>query len=270
MESPPPIETPGKDPVGPKPSNLVLVLILLISFNQAVIFFLIYKILNPGGSQGPASAASSVFQNQMSVSAVQNRAETPATHSIPSAPSENPPEAEERTITLTDSFEDDFAAGKNIPNLADPKLSSSFSAINEKRPGASGRLTLRDRDVTDPSGVGGGFRPKGPVSLDFSDGMGKFVTFHFKAPEGARIAKGSYVVFDVTAFGGDGGHLFKSVSSDGLSFLPVGDDSSDNGHYEFQLPPGGAEAYLRLQTGTTAGIFEGVWIGHVSAKLNLL
>lgn len=167
--------------------------------------------------------------------------------------------------TVFEGFEDDFVAGRDVPDTVDAALSSPFSDIDAKRPAASGFLTLRDRDVNTPGGEGGGFPPSGNVILDFTDGMGTFVTFAFEAED--RVAEGSFVGFDVAAYGGDGGSLFKSVSSDGVTFTPVGDAASDNGTYEFDLPAGGEKAYLRLQVGTAAGIWEGVHIDNISASV---
>ncbi len=170
-------------------------------------------------------------------------------------------------FVLKNDFQDDYNAGRNIPTLADPTLSSPFSSINEKRPTASGHLTLRDRDITVQGGIGGEIVPQNKVVMDFTDGRGTYVTFRFKTPHGSTIKSGSTAAFDVIAFGGDGGHLMKSVSSDGVQFTAVGDDSSNNGHYQFDLPTGRPEAFLRLQVGTAAGIFEGVQIGNIEASL---
>lgn len=170
------------------------------------------------------------------------------------------------TVTFFEGFDDDFIAGRNVPNLVDPTLSTSFSAINAKRPEASGFLTLRDREIDDPGGEGGGFPPRRDVVLDFSDGGGSFVTFRFSGG-GLTVRDGSSITFDVVAYGGDGGSLFKFISPDGINFTQVGDDSSANGSYSFDLAPGGRETFFRLQVGTQASIYDGVHVDHFLAKV---
>jgi hypothetical protein len=166
-----------------------------------------------------------------------------------------------------ESFEDDFIGGSDIPNTVDAGLSSAFSDINEKRPAATGKLTIRDRDILAPGGEGGGFPPNnGNAFLDFTDGGGTFVTFHFSTG-GPDIVAGSVVRFYVIAYGGDGGSLLKYTSPDGVNFSQVGNASSAIGEYTFNLPTVGSDAYFRLQVGTT-GIFEGVHIDNISATIN--
>jgi hypothetical protein len=108
---------------------------------------------------------------------------------------------------VMERFEDDFIAGNDVPNAVDPALSSVFSDI-EKRPDATGKLTIGDRDVLDAGGEGGGFLPNGGNAfLDFTDGEGTFLAFHFSTG-GPVIAAGSRVSFAVTGYGGDGGSLY--------------------------------------------------------------
>lgn len=163
---------------------------------------------------------------------------------------------------IVEGFDDDFLAGRAVPDTVDVALSSGFSRINEKRPAASGLLTLRDRDILDPGGLDGGFVPLANVALDFSDGLGSFVTWRINGDGGGLIVPGSFVDFSVVRFGGDGGQLFKFVSTDGVNFQQVGNDSDAMGVYQFALPAGGTSAYFRLQVGNRS-IFDGIWIDDV-------
>lgn len=163
---------------------------------------------------------------------------------------------------IVETFDDDFLAGRAVPNTVDSALSSGFSRINADRPAASGLMTLRDRDITDPGGLDGGFVPLANVALDFSDGLGSFLTWRINGDGGGLVAPGSFVDFAVVRFGGDGGQLFKFVSADGVSFQQVGDDSDAEGVYRFALPAGGSAAYFRLQAGDQ-DIFDGIWIDDV-------
>ncbi len=172
-------------------------------------------------------------------------------------------------IDFAEGFEDDFIAGRSVPDLVDAGLSSSFSPINEKRPDASGKITIRDRGIGAPGGVGGGFPPNNDNAfVDFSDGQGTFMTFRFSTG-GLEVGSGSTVTFDVVAFGGDGGSLFKYVSSDGITFTQVGDASDANGSYSFDLATGGTEAFFRLQVGTSAGVFDGLYVDDIRAAINV-
>jgi hypothetical protein len=170
-------------------------------------------------------------------------------------------------IHFFESFEDDFIAGRNVPDLVDASLSSSFSAINEKRPAASGKLTIRDRGVTEPGGVGGGFPPRNDNAfLDFTDGRGTFLTFRFSP--GCIVGPGSTIAFDVVAHGSDPGSLYKFVSSDGVNFTQVGDASDANGPFSFNLAVGETDTFFRLQVGTGAGIWEGVHVDNFHAVIH--
>ena len=177
-------------------------------------------------------------------------------------------EAAPRTpIYFFEGFEDDFIAGRNVPDLVDASLSSPFSAINEKRPAASGKLTIRDRDVSEPGGVGGGFPPRNDNAvLDFTDGYGTFVTFRFSP--GCIVGPGSTIAFDVVAYGSDPGSLFKFVSSDGVNFTQVGDASDAHGPFSFNLATGGTDTFFRLQVGNKAGIWEGVHVDNFHAVIH--
>lgn len=163
---------------------------------------------------------------------------------------------------IIERFDDDFLAGRSVPDSVDAARSSGFSRINEKRPATSGLLTLRDRDVGDPGGLDGGFVPLANVALDFSDGLGSFVTWQIMGSGGGLIGPGSYVDFSVVSFGGDGGQLFKSVSTDGVNFQQVGDDSDAPGAYRFALPVGAPSAYFRLQVGDE-DVYDGIWVDDV-------
>lgn len=170
-------------------------------------------------------------------------------------------------IYFFEGFEDDFIAGRNVPDLVDAILSSPFSAINEKRPAASGKLTIRDRDVSEPGGVGGGFPPRNDNAvLDFTDGYGTFVTFRFSP--GCIVGPGSTIAFDVVAYGSDPGSLFKFVSSNGVNFTQVGDASDAHGPFSFNLATGGTDAFFRLQVGNIAGIWEGVHVDNFHAVIH--
>jgi hypothetical protein len=102
------------------------------------------------------------------------------------------------------------------------------------------------------------------VRLDFTDGLGSFVTFQFSTG-GLPIAGGS-ISFDVNV-GSDGGSLFKSISSDGINFTSVGDSSDANGTHTFDLATGAPVTFFRLQVGTAAGIFEGLHVDNFSATI---
>jgi hypothetical protein len=169
------------------------------------------------------------------------------------------------SLTFFEGFNDDFDAGRTVPNLVDASLSSQFSAINAPRPACSGKLTIRDRDVL--------WQPGDPVfpsaRLDFSDGQGTFVTFRFDAGLGYTITGGT-VSFDVVAYGSDGGHLYKYVSADGATFIQVGDDSAvQDAHYAFAVATGGSSTFFRLKVGTSAGIYEGVHVDNIKADVTV-
>lgn len=163
-------------------------------------------------------------------------------------------------LIFFEGFDDDFGAGRNVPDLVDPALSTQFSAINEGRPGASGKLTLRDRDILDP----GGQNPYPSVILDFTDGTGRYVTFRFDVGPSYAITGGT-VSFDVVRYGGDGGSIFKFVSSDGVTFTQVGNNSDAHGTHIFPAATGGNSTFLRVKVGTTGGIYEGVHIDNAKA-----
>ena len=162
---------------------------------------------------------------------------------------------------LSQGFDDDFIVGRNIPDYAEPILSTAFSEIN-LHSNFSGYLTLRDRCWEMPGGEGGGFVPTTPVCLDFSNGLGAYVTFRFPIP-----GDGLHIEFDTAGFAGDGGHLFKHVSADGINFTKVGGSSSAYGTYSFNLAPGGTETFFRLQVGTAMGVYEGVWVDNFAVLI---
>jgi hypothetical protein len=165
--------------------------------------------------------------------------------------------------TIIETFEDDFLAGRAVPDTVVAALSTPFSQINEKRPAASGYLTLRDRLIETPGGLGGGFAPiDGWVALDFTDGYGSYVTFRIDGDNGGLIPPGSFASFTAAGFCGAAGQLSKFVSKDGVNFQQVGDDSDACGHYIFPLPTGGTSAYFRLQVGDRS-IYDGIWINDV-------
>jgi parallel beta-helix repeat protein len=171
---------------------------------------------------------------------------------------------ESSSIVFFEGFDDDFDAGRNIPDLVDASLSSSFSAINERRPTASHKLTIRDRDIL--------WQPGDPLYpgawVDFTDGGGTYMTFRFNAGSSYIITSGN-VSFAVVAYGGDGGHLFKYVSSDGVTFTQVGTDSDAMGTYSFPVATGGSSTYFRLQVGTSAGIYEGIHVDNIKAYVTV-
>ena len=165
--------------------------------------------------------------------------------------------------TIVETFEDDFLAGRAVPDTVVAALSTPFSQINEKRPAASGLLTLRDRLIETPGGLGGGFAPiDGWVALDFTDGEGSYVTFRIDADNGGIIPPGSFARFTAGGFCGAFGQLFKFVSNDGVNFQQVGDDSDACRQYTFALPTGGTSAYFRIQVGNRS-IYDGIWIDDV-------
>lgn len=157
---------------------------------------------------------------------------------------------------LSQGFDDDFIVGRNIPDYAETILSTAFSEIN-RHTDISGYLTLRDRCWEQSGGEGGGFVPTTPVSLDFSNGLGAYVTFRFPIP-----GDGLHIEFGCTGFSGDAGHLFKYISADGINFTKVGGSSDATGTHSFNLAPGGTETFFRLQVGTAAGVYEGVWVDN--------
>jgi hypothetical protein len=172
-------------------------------------------------------------------------------------------------VTFTDGFEDDFIADRSTPDHVDAGLSNTFSPINQCRPAASGFNTLRDRDITS-CGAGGGFTPIANVAIDLTDGNGVQVTFRYDLPNSCgTIAAGSTVSFDVANFGSDPGSVFKYLSTDGVSFAQVGDASDTSGTHTFPVPPGGNKVFLRVVSGSSAGIFEGVWVDNFSVALQV-
>lgn len=141
-----------------------------------------------------------------------------------------------------EGFDDDFCAGRNIPNLVDPGLSSQFSAVNAPRPDAVYRLTLRNRDVLwSPGGL-----LFSSVILDFTDGGGIFVTFKFDVGSGHTITGGT-VAFDVVNYGDDDNLLHKFVSGDGANFTAVGDGSNSSGTHVFAAATGFRQTFLQIQ-----------------------
>lgn len=172
--------------------------------------------------------------------------------------------SESSSIYYFEGFDDDFDAGRNVPDLVDTGLSSSFSAINEKRPSASGFLTIRDRDILwEP---GDQLFPSAWV--DFTDGRGTYMTFRFDAGLGYAVTGGT-VSFDVVACGDDAGTLYKYISSDGVTFTQVGDDSDAQSRYTFSVATGGSSTYFRLKVGTSAGIWDGVHVDNIKAILTV-
>lgn len=183
------------------------------------------------------------------------------------------------TITYFEGFEDDFIARRNVPDRdvgIVPNLSSPFGTINTA---TSGNLTIRDREVNIPGGVGGGFLPRMPdldhpnvtgAFLDFLFGGGSFVTLRLPTISPNHKILGAYVKFDVVNYGSDGGKLFKFISSDGVTWRRIGDDSDTLGTHLFNLPTDGSATFFRIQTGTAAGAFDGLWIDNVQAELNVI
>lgn len=169
-----------------------------------------------------------------------------------------------QTITFFEGFDDDFLLGNDVPDLVDASLSTTFSDINDF---GFGQLTIRDRGAGG-GGNGGGFPPIMDAFVDFSFGGGQFITLKFDAGAGNIVGPGSTISFDIVAYGDDPGTLSKFVSSDGLIFTPVGDNSANNGGYSFNLASGGPAAWFRLQIGN-ASIFDGCWVDHFSATLNV-
>jgi hypothetical protein len=168
------------------------------------------------------------------------------------------------TVTFFEGFDDDFDAGRNVPDLVDESLSSPFSAINEKRPTASGKLTIRDRDILWQHGD----QLFPSAWVDFTDGGGTYMTFRFDVGPGYVITGGT-VSFTVVAYGNDAGTLYKYISSDGITFTQVGDDSDAETTYTFNVATGGSSTYFRLQVGTAAGIYDGVHVDNVKACLTV-
>lgn len=164
-----------------------------------------------------------------------------------------------QTVTYFEGFDDDLQSCRTIPNLADAALCSAFSAINEKGPGATQKLTLRDRDTL--------WSPGEPLfastDLDFTDGGGSYVTFKFGVSPGDTIIGGT-ISFEVVRGGDDSNGLSKFVSSDGVSFTPVGTTSDAAGAYTFAAPTGTSQAYLKIQEDG-----NGVHIDNVAAALTL-
>lgn len=154
------------------------------------------------------------------------------------------------TMTFFEGFEDDFAANRNVPDLADASLSSSFVSLNG--PPTPGTLAIRDRTVFEGD-------PVGPA-LDFSFGSGGTLTLAFTTPFVA--GPGSTIDFDVIIFGGDRNQLFKYVSNDGVEFTQVGDTSDAATHYQFDLMPGGTTTYFRL---VEKG--NGLWVDNFGASI---
>jgi len=154
------------------------------------------------------------------------------------------------TMTFFEGFEDDFAANRNVPDLAVQSLSSPFESING--PPNPGTLAIRDRTVFEGD-------PVGPA-LDFSFGSGGTLTLAFTTPFVA--GPGSTIDFDVIIFGGDRDSLFKYVSNDGVNFTQVGDTSDHATHYQFELMPGGTTTYFRLiENG------NGLWVDNFGASI---
>ena len=100
---------------------------------------------------------------------------------------------------IVEGFDDDFLAGRAVPDTVDALLSSGFSGINAKEPAAHHLLTLRDREIVTSGGEGGGFVPLIAV-LDFTDGGGTFVTFRITGDGGGLIGPGSFADFNVVGF----------------------------------------------------------------------
>ncbi len=162
------------------------------------------------------------------------------------------------TVTYFEGFEDDFVAGRSVPDMVDASLSSPFSLINDYCVSPR-RLTIRDREVGH-GGIGGGFPPNNDWAiLDFACGGGTFVSFRFFP--GGVIASG-VLSFDVVGFAGDSNNLRKFVSSDGVNFTQVGDNSDAGGTYTFDLPTDEPEAFFRLQE-----FGNGVWVDNFQAVI---
>ncbi len=153
------------------------------------------------------------------------------------------------TMTFFEGFEDDFAANRNVPDLAVPSLSSTFVSLNG--PALPGTLAIRDRALDGPVPF---------TALDFSNGGGGMLTLAFTTPFDA--AAGSTIDFDVVIFGGDRNSLFKYVSNDGVTFTQVGDTDDSPRHYQFDLLPGGRTTYFRLiENG------NGLWVDNFGASI---
>jgi hypothetical protein len=169
-------------------------------------------------------------------------------------------------VVYDENFDDDFQAGRTIPNGVDATRSSPFAPIDACRPDRSGKLLITSRDISSlecpPL-----WRTSccGPA-LGFEDGGGTYVTFRYSSP--TTIQSGSYVSFKVNGYGGDSGALYKSVSTNGSSFslVPGSTASSAMGNYLIPLPTGGTEVFFRLQVGN-ASIYDGVIVDEFHAVL---
>lgn len=150
-----------------------------------------------------------------------------------------------------EGFDDDLAAMRNIPDLADVNLSSTFSPIDTL---IYGQPVMR---------TGGG--PNGAF-LDFYNGGGSILTLKFSTP---FVAGNGLINFDTT-FGSDGGDLFKYVSNDGINFIQVGDSSDALGPHSYNLLGGGTDTYFRLQVGNTNGIYDGIHVDNFHARVTIV
>lgn len=173
--------------------------------------------------------------------------------------------ATSNSLTFFQGFDDDFDAGRNVPNLVVASLSSQFSAINAPRSASHGKLTIRDRDILWQLGD-----PVFPSArLDLTDGQGIYVTFRFDAGVGYTITAGT-VSFDIVDYGSDGGQLYKYVSTDGATFIQVGDGSAGQGvHYSFAVATGGSSTFFRLQAGTAADWYDGVHVDNIKVDFTV-
>lgn len=162
-------------------------------------------------------------------------------------------------------FDDEYFAGRRIPLLVDSALSSPFAPIDGCRPDVSGKMDIISRDISSftcppPDRIS----CCGPA-LGFQDGGGQYVTFRYSIP--GTISTGSYVSYQVVAYGSDGGGLLKYVSTDGINFTQVGTNSDAFGTHQIPLPTGTSQVYFRLKTDPATGIFGGIIVDNVDAVL---
>lgn len=163
-----------------------------------------------------------------------------------------------------EGFDDDYCAGRFIPDGVEPSLSSPFTEIDPCRPFV-GKLVLQTRDISSFSCPPPERTSCCGAAMGFADGGGSFVTFRYSA--GAPIAAGSFVSFEVVGYGSDAGRLFKSVSTDGTNFTSLGTDSDATGVHRFPVSSDASTVYFRLQVGASAAQADGVIIDNVHAEL---
>lgn len=172
-------------------------------------------------------------------------------------------------VTYDETFNDDFAAGRNVPDGVDAVRSSPFGPIDACRRGVfpdPGRLVIQSRDISSLQCPPASRTSCCGPALAFLDGGGTYVTFHYVA--GFPIQPGSFVAFQVIGYGDDTGTLTKRVSTDGVNFSPVSGTTGScaMGNYVIPLPTGTADVYFRLQVGNV-DIYDGVIVDNFHAVL---